>query len=280
MDEILLEGHIGITKELLKYMSPEKKFYYGSDESSSINLVKVGTAYFSKLFEFRSVKLKFVVSDAAGADRGFHISCVKTDGALRENQGTDFGESGSGLQLSAIPRVRFRFASHTVRRMSAEFETRRWHALWYVLFWYVWSEYFRYLSGTLPVFDQNISDIWSEYFWYMIKTLPIFDQNISDIWLEYFWYLIRILLVFDRNTFDIWSEHFRCSIRTHPVINHNTTGIWLNAAGIPSEIYRYLIKILPGFWLELLKYLIKYFQCLIRTFLVIDQNSGVLLEYV
>lgn len=41
VDDILLEGHIGITKELIKCLAPEKKFYYGSDESSSINLVKV-----------------------------------------------------------------------------------------------------------------------------------------------------------------------------------------------------------------------------------------------
>lgn len=41
VDDILLEGHIGITKELIKCLSPEKKFYYGSDESSSLNLVKV-----------------------------------------------------------------------------------------------------------------------------------------------------------------------------------------------------------------------------------------------
>lgn len=41
VDEILLEGHLGITKELLKYMSSEKKYYYGSEESNSVNLVKV-----------------------------------------------------------------------------------------------------------------------------------------------------------------------------------------------------------------------------------------------
>lgn len=41
VDDILLEGHIGITKELIKYLSAENKYYYGSDESSSINLVKV-----------------------------------------------------------------------------------------------------------------------------------------------------------------------------------------------------------------------------------------------
>lgn len=41
VDEILLEGHLGITKELLRYMSPDKKYYYGSDETSSVKLVKV-----------------------------------------------------------------------------------------------------------------------------------------------------------------------------------------------------------------------------------------------
>ncbi|XP_065223298.1 probable ubiquitin carboxyl-terminal hydrolase FAF-X isoform X3 [Planococcus citri] len=40
VDEILLEGHLGITKELLRCMSPEKKYFYGSDENSSVKLVK------------------------------------------------------------------------------------------------------------------------------------------------------------------------------------------------------------------------------------------------
>lgn len=48
VDEILLEGHLGITKELLKYMSPEKKYYYGSEESGSINLVKV--SFYQKVY--------------------------------------------------------------------------------------------------------------------------------------------------------------------------------------------------------------------------------------
>lgn len=42
VDDILLEGHLGITKELFRFMSPEKRYYYGSDESANINLAKVG----------------------------------------------------------------------------------------------------------------------------------------------------------------------------------------------------------------------------------------------
>lgn len=41
VDEAVLEGHLGIAKELLSFMSPEKKYELGSEEKKSINLVKV-----------------------------------------------------------------------------------------------------------------------------------------------------------------------------------------------------------------------------------------------
>lgn len=41
VDDVLLEGHLGITKELFKFMPAEKKYFYGSDDSNSFNLVKV-----------------------------------------------------------------------------------------------------------------------------------------------------------------------------------------------------------------------------------------------
>lgn len=41
VDEAVLEGHLGIAKELLSFMSPEKKYELGSDEKKGINLVKV-----------------------------------------------------------------------------------------------------------------------------------------------------------------------------------------------------------------------------------------------
>lgn len=41
VDEAVLEGHLGIAKELLSFMSPEKKFELGSDESKGILLIKV-----------------------------------------------------------------------------------------------------------------------------------------------------------------------------------------------------------------------------------------------
>jgi ubiquitin carboxyl-terminal hydrolase 9/24 len=41
VDEAVLEGHLGIAKELLSFMSPEKKYELGSDEKKGISLVKV-----------------------------------------------------------------------------------------------------------------------------------------------------------------------------------------------------------------------------------------------
>ena len=41
IDEAVLEGHLGIAKELLSFMSPEKKYELGSDEKKGINLIKV-----------------------------------------------------------------------------------------------------------------------------------------------------------------------------------------------------------------------------------------------
>lgn len=40
VDEAVLEGHLGIAKELLSFMSPEKKYELGSDESKGILLIK------------------------------------------------------------------------------------------------------------------------------------------------------------------------------------------------------------------------------------------------
>ena len=41
VDEAVLEGHLGITKELLAFLPPSKKFELGSDETKGINLIKV-----------------------------------------------------------------------------------------------------------------------------------------------------------------------------------------------------------------------------------------------
>lgn len=41
MDEAVLEGHLGIAKELLSFMSPEKKYELGSDASKGIFLIRV-----------------------------------------------------------------------------------------------------------------------------------------------------------------------------------------------------------------------------------------------
>ena len=41
VDELLLVGHLGVTKELLAFLSPEKKFQIGSEEGKGIPLIKV-----------------------------------------------------------------------------------------------------------------------------------------------------------------------------------------------------------------------------------------------
>jgi ubiquitin carboxyl-terminal hydrolase 9/24 len=41
VDEAVLEGHLGIAKELLSFMSPEKKYELGSEEKKGNNLIKV-----------------------------------------------------------------------------------------------------------------------------------------------------------------------------------------------------------------------------------------------
>ncbi|XP_043475108.1 probable ubiquitin carboxyl-terminal hydrolase FAF-X isoform X1 [Leptopilina heterotoma] len=40
VDEAVLEGHLGITKELFSFLPPSKKFELGSDETRGINLIK------------------------------------------------------------------------------------------------------------------------------------------------------------------------------------------------------------------------------------------------
>lgn len=50
VDEAVLEGHLGIAKELLSFMSPEKKYELGSEERKGINLIKVHCNSFLHLF--------------------------------------------------------------------------------------------------------------------------------------------------------------------------------------------------------------------------------------
>lgn len=45
MEETILEGHLGVTKELLAFQTPEKKFYIGCEKGGA-NLIKVNGLYF------------------------------------------------------------------------------------------------------------------------------------------------------------------------------------------------------------------------------------------
>lgn len=40
VEETILEGHIGVTKELLAFQTPEKKYYIGCEKGGA-NLIKV-----------------------------------------------------------------------------------------------------------------------------------------------------------------------------------------------------------------------------------------------
>lgn len=40
MDNALLEGHLGITRELLSFQTPEKKFHVGA-EKGGLDLIRV-----------------------------------------------------------------------------------------------------------------------------------------------------------------------------------------------------------------------------------------------
>ena len=40
VEDALLEGHLGITRELLAFQSPEKRYHMGSEKGGS-NLIKV-----------------------------------------------------------------------------------------------------------------------------------------------------------------------------------------------------------------------------------------------
>ena len=40
MEEALLEGHLGVTKELLTFQAPDKKYHIGSEKGGN-NLIKV-----------------------------------------------------------------------------------------------------------------------------------------------------------------------------------------------------------------------------------------------
>lgn len=40
VEETILEGHLGVTKELLAFQTPEKKYYIGCEKGGA-NLIKV-----------------------------------------------------------------------------------------------------------------------------------------------------------------------------------------------------------------------------------------------
>lgn len=51
MEETILEGHLGVTKELLAFQTPEKKYYIGCEKGGA-NLIKVHRLEKKKLTQF------------------------------------------------------------------------------------------------------------------------------------------------------------------------------------------------------------------------------------
>lgn len=45
VEEAVLEGHLGIAKELLNFLPPEKKYQLGCDEKTGVHLIKVLLLY-------------------------------------------------------------------------------------------------------------------------------------------------------------------------------------------------------------------------------------------
>jgi ubiquitin carboxyl-terminal hydrolase 9/24 len=48
VEETILEGHLGVTKELLAFQTPEKKFHIGCEKGGA-NLIKVSSVFLAKL---------------------------------------------------------------------------------------------------------------------------------------------------------------------------------------------------------------------------------------
>lgn len=57
MEETILEGHIGVTKELLAFQTAEKKYYIGCEKGGA-NLIKVSNIV---LFYFHCFALQTVL---------------------------------------------------------------------------------------------------------------------------------------------------------------------------------------------------------------------------
>lgn len=53
MDEALLEGHLGVTKELVSFLGPDKKYEVGADPNNSKgNLIKVISLVYTMWFYY------------------------------------------------------------------------------------------------------------------------------------------------------------------------------------------------------------------------------------
>ena len=48
VDDVLLEGHLSVTRELVAFLSPENKYKIGGDPSKGINPIRVSQCSFGK----------------------------------------------------------------------------------------------------------------------------------------------------------------------------------------------------------------------------------------
>lgn len=58
VEETILEGHLGVTKELLSFQTPEKKYHIGCEKGGA-NLIKVSSCSDLQSFFFFFLNLCF-----------------------------------------------------------------------------------------------------------------------------------------------------------------------------------------------------------------------------
>lgn len=54
VEETILEGHLGVTKELLAFQTPEKKYHIGCEKGGA-NLIKVSSSFLISGGDFLSL---------------------------------------------------------------------------------------------------------------------------------------------------------------------------------------------------------------------------------